>query len=584
MLTQHYLTQEVARLPAGRADGESSNEYAANKLEGMERDAAQTVQQTGGRAVKEYKKRTQAAKEKQHGLDAETHTEGNARQNTGRSANSAINKAEITQGPDNPGTAHAKRKLQEQRGADQLAASPYHSGGISSRHSDVGSASATGGDAGGGIFRESGTRPKEKGGVDEKKPKGKAGLFKQRADRVKTPGLARKRPKAKNKMAAAQENFKRTQQIAKAAKNIAKKAAQVLKNVAVAIGRAIVSIAAACGPLVVIIVAIAVVGAIIASPFGLFFSGEDEDSTAAMQATVYEISEEYRANLLEIMASNSHDELRFEFTNRGYKRADNWIDVLAVYAVQTANPDDGMEVVTLDDVRIEKLRTIFWDMQDVSHEVKNEPKYDEETDTSTDYYVLYIRATCKGAWEMADAYGFDRQQRDILDEMLNGAYDSYFDAMIGSAGLFGVIGDGSPVVGNSNFIWPSPSSTLVTSLFGSRTHPITGERDDHYGIDISAGANTPVLAADGGTVTIATSHWSYGNYIEIDHGNGFTTLYAHNNALMVGAGDAVEQGQQIALVGNTGQSKGNHIHFEVKYNGTRVDPLQFFDNYTTALN
>lgn len=106
--------------------------------------------------------------------------------------------------------------------------------------------------------------------------------------------------------------------------------------------------------------------------------------------------------------------------------------------------------------------------------------------------------------------------------------------------------------------------------------------EDHYGIDISAGANTGVLAADGGTVTVATNHWSYGNYIEIDHGNGYTTLYAHNNALLVSAGDTVQQGQQIALVGSTGMSNGNHIHFEVKLNGVRVNPLQFFSNYTVA--
>ena len=579
LLTQHYTTQAAARQPGGHAEGESPTEYAANKLEGAERDALHTGQQTAGRAVNEYKNRTKAAKERrQQKAESEVQSEG-ATAPDGKSAPTGEGTPQPEGARDsgaNPGAAQAKRKLQAERAAEQRASSPYVPSHTST--SPTGGGKPTGSATGK-------SSPKSKADVMAsagKNTKGKAGLFKQRTDRVKTPGAVKKTAKKAVPGASAKETFKRSQQIAKAAKAVTKKAGELLMRAAAAVGRAIVSIAAACGPLVVIIVAIAVVGAIIASPFGLFFSGEDEDSKAAMQGAVYEISEEYRENLLGIIAGNSHDELRFTFTNRGYKRADNWIDILAVYAVQTANPDDGMEVVTLDPERIEKLRAVFWDMQEINHEVKNEPKYDAETDTSTDYYVLYITATCKGAWEMADAYGFDRQQRDILDEMLNGAYDSYFDAMIGSAGLFGLVGDGTPVVGNGNFVWPSASSNLVTCPFGPRTHPITGEFDDHFGIDISAGANTGVLAADGGTVTTATEHWSYGNYIVIDHGNGFTTLYAHNNTLLVGVGDPVEQGQQIALVGSTGQSKGNHIHFEVKYNGARVDPLQFFSNYTTT--
>lgn len=592
LLTQHYTTQEATRQPGGRAEGESPTEYAANKLEGAERDTLHATNQTAGRAVNEYKKRTKAAKERrQHDAESGAQSEGAAPPDAGQPTAPAGNISPAGEGtaqPEgvrdsganpgaNPGAAQAKRKLQAERAAEQRAGSPYAPSTPTT--SPTGAVSELTGAATGK------SSPKTKADVlasAGKNAKGKAGLFKQRADRVKTPGAAKKPAKKAIPGASAKEAFKRSRKIAKAAKETAKKAGQLLVRAAAAVGRAIASIAAACGPLVVIIVAIAVVGAIIASPFGLFFSGEDEDSKAAMQGAVYEVSEEYRENLLGIVADNSHDELRFTFTNRGYKRADNWIDVLAVYAVQTANPDEGMEVVTLNPERIEKLRAVFWDMQDISHEVKNEPKYDAETDTSTDYYVLYITATCKGAWEMADAYGFDRQQRDILEEMLNGAYDSYFEAMIGGAGLFGLVGDGTPVVGNGNFVWPSASSNIVTCPFGPRTHPITGEFDDHYGIDISAGANTGVLAADGGTVATATSHWSYGNYIVIDHGNGFTTLYAHNNALLVGVGDTVTQGQQIALVGNTGQSKGNHIHFEVKYNGGRVDPLQFFSNYTAA--
>ena len=226
-----------------------------------------------------------------------------------------------------------------------------------------------------------------------------------------------------------------------------------------------------------------------------------------------------------------------------------------------------MEVVTLDPERIEKLRAVFWDMQDVTHEVKNEPKYDADTDTYTDHYVLYIRATCKGAWEMADTYGFNRQQRDILEEMLNGAYDSYFATMIGNAGLFTAIGDGTPVVGNGNFIWPSDASTYVRSPYGPR--PGVGVGDFHLGIDIAAGENTNVLASDGGTVISNSVDSSYGNHLLIDHGNGTQTLYGHMNAVFFGVGDSVEQGQIIGLCGNTADSLAGRVWEDEGVLGTR---------------
>lgn len=402
-----------------------------------------------------------------------------------------------------------------------------------------------------------------------------------RADRVKTASAMKRKAKA----AAPAKNAMRQQaaKLAKATKEAAKKTAQLLAKIAKAIVRGIIAIAGACGPLLVLIIAIAAVAAIIASPFGIFFSGEDDSpDTTAIQEVVAELSGEFSQNLQTIIHGNSHDEMRLNFTNRGYKRGDNWIDMLAVFAVKTAGADDGTDVVTIDPDRIDRLRQVYGDMVLVEFEKKNELKPDPNTGQDVDHYVLYINITCKGAWEMADEYSFTSQQREILGEMLNGEYDDYFAELIGSVGLFGMVGDGGAVVGSGNFLWPSASSTYVTSPFGGRTHPITGVYDDHYGIDISAGENTGVLAADGGTVVTAGEHWSYGNYIEIDHGNGYMTLYAHNNSLLVSAGDTVEQGQQIALVGSTGVSGGFHIHFEVKLNGTRLDPLQFFTNYTTA--
>ncbi|MCL2563760.1 MAG: lysozyme family protein [Oscillospiraceae bacterium] len=133
------------------------------------------------------------------------------------------------------------------------------------------------------------------------------------------------------------------------------------------------------------------------------------------------------------------------------------------------------------------------------------------------------------------------------------------------------------VAGVSGFLWPSPDSDLVTSPFGWRIHPIRRTNSFHGGIDINASFGTSVFASASGTVTVAAFHHSFGNYVMIDHGNGYVTLYAHNSRNLVRVGDRVGQGDTIALVGSTGDSTGAHIHFEIRYRGERVDPLLYFD-------
>ena len=130
---------------------------------------------------------------------------------------------------------------------------------------------------------------------------------------------------------------------------------------------------------------------------------------------------------------------------------------------------------------------------------------------------------------------------------------------------------------NGYFIWPVYGN--ITSYFGYRS--IFGSYSYHGGIDIATSYGTPIKAADGGTVVFAGtgtgSYWSYGNYVVIDHGNGKQTYYAHCSSLLVSTGDKVYQGQAIARVGSTGRSTGNHCHFEVKINGTSVNPLSYLD-------
>lgn len=133
-----------------------------------------------------------------------------------------------------------------------------------------------------------------------------------------------------------------------------------------------------------------------------------------------------------------------------------------------------------------------------------------------------------------------------------------------------------------SFVWPSANSTYVTSKYGYRIHPIFGTKKFHSGIDIGAAAGTAVLAADGGTVSVATYSSSYGNYVMIYHADGTTTLYAHMSSLAVSAGQTVSQGSTIGYVGETGWAKGPHLHFEVRKDGATLDPLAYFSNYSLA--
>ena len=141
-------------------------------------------------------------------------------------------------------------------------------------------------------------------------------------------------------------------------------------------------------------------------------------------------------------------------------------------------------------------------------------------------------------------------------------------------------GGGGTATATASFVWPVASYVYISSRFGLRVHPITGQTRSHTGIDIASNQGTSVYAADGGKVTMAGWNGGYGNCIMIDHGNGYVTLYGHLNGFAISAGDTVSQGQTIGYVGSTGTSTGSHLHFEVLLNGSRIDPEQFFGGLT----
>ena len=120
------------------------------------------------------------------------------------------------------------------------------------------------------------------------------------------------------------------------------------------------------------------------------------------------------------------------------------------------------------------------------------------------------------------------------------------------------------------------------SGFGWRIDPFTGQSALHTGLDFPAGAGTPIHAAANGVVVVQEHHPQYGNMLEVEHGNGFTTRYAHASRVLVKKGDLVKRGQKIAEVGNTGRSTGPHLHFEVLVQGVPQDPRKFLNAASTV--
>ena len=168
----------------------------------------------------------------------------------------------------------------------------------------------------------------------------------------------------------------------------------------------------------------------------------------------------------------------------------------------------------------------------------------------------------------------------VTEEQRNNVDSIYNLVRYGSAtGTEGWIpGAEVPFIGADGFCSPVGSSweSRVTSEFGYRSDPFTGQTKGHTGIDIAVPTGTPVRAALPGVVTKATYNaGGYGYYVMIDHGNGMVTLYAHNSKLLVSVGDTVEAGDTVSLSGSTGRSTGPHLHFEVRVNGQRVNPRSY---------
>lgn len=393
----------------------------------------------------------------------------------------------------------------------------------------------------------------------------------------------------------AQRTAKTTQQTAQAAKATAKSAATGAKAAAkatIATVKGLISAIAAGGWVaVLIILLICLIAMVSGSCFGLFFSSDPTGTGTSVTQAVSTLNEEYMAHMQEIEAATPHD--RQEITSNDGVLSINWEDILAVFSAKVTGAEDGVQVASLDDAQLDELRNIMWEMNTISSGTRTEKREVEITEvdengkeiTRTETVpetILEISITHKTPEEMARQYNFNFRQNEYLSLMSEPENKNLWAELLG-----GFVGGGGEIMdpntdweGIGIFQWPLPQSYTITSLFGYREDPFTGEIIYHGGTDIAAPGGTPILAAADGTVSIAngTDSWggSYGYHVKIGHADSFETLYAHCSSICVTEGQQVKQGEVIAYVGTTGSSTGNHLHFEVRQDGERVNALGFF--------
>lgn len=375
------------------------------------------------------------------------------------------------------------------------------------------------------------------------------------------------------------------------AKAAVKATATAIKAAAAAIRGLVAAIAAGGWVAVVIILLICLIALIVGSCFGLFFGAESTGTGTSVTQAVTALNGEYLAHIQEIENANPHD--RLETTSNDGVLSINWEDVLAVFSAKVTGAEDGAQVASLDDAQVDELRNIMWEMNAVtsstrteSHEVEvTEVDEDGNESTHTETVtetILEITITHKTPEEMARQYSFNARQNEYLALMSEPENQSLWAELLGGfvSGGGEFIDPNTDWEGTGIFQWPLPQSYTITSWFGYREDPFTGEIAYHSGTDIGAPGGTPILASADGTVTIANAidSWGggYGYHIKVNHNDTFDTLYAHCSSICVTVGQEVKQGEVIGYVGTTGNSTGNHLHFEVWQNGERTDALGFF--------
>ena len=347
-------------------------------------------------------------------------------------------------------------------------------------------------------------------------------------------------------------------------------------------------LAAGAGAALGIVIVISLVAFVSGSAYGIFFAANAPNAdTITVQQAVETLTAEYRDRLEKISDTVQHD--RQDITANDDVYYIRWQDVLAVFSSYVAGSEQGAPVAALTEKQVDKLREIMWAMNAVDYATREETAVIETTDmngkvTTTEITetVLVIELTHKTPDEMAADYHFTTRQNTYLQLLQDPQYEELWAELLGGFAQGGgkLMSLDSTRTPTGTLQWSLLVAGTITSQFGHRVDPITGEVSSHTGTDIACAEGTPILAAADGTVTVANGldSWggSYGYYIQIDHGGGLETLYAHCSSICVITGQQVQAGEVIGYVGHTGRATGNHLHFEVHINGVRSDAETYF--------
>ena len=362
----------------------------------------------------------------------------------------------------------------------------------------------------------------------------------------------------------------------------------VIRNFLTSLHSLVVAIATGISVALSIIIVISLVAFVSGSAYGIFFAANAPSAdTITVQKAVETLNEEYRDRLEEISDTVQHD--RQDITANDDVYYIRWQDVLAIFSSYEAGSEQGAPVAALTEEQVDKLRETMWAMNAVDYSTHPETTTIDTTDedgnpTTTEITetVLVIELTHKTPDEMAADYNFTARQNNYLQLLQDPQYEELWAELLGGFAQGGgeLMNPDSTRTPTGTLQWPLPVVGTITSQFGHRVDPITGEVSSHTGTDIACAEGTPILAAADGVVTVANGldSWggSYGYYIQIDHGGGLETLYAHCSSICVTTGQQVQAGQVIGYVGHTGRVTGNHLHLEVRIDGNRADVLRYF--------
>ena len=334
--------------------------------------------------------------------------------------------------------------------------------------------------------------------------------------------------------------------------------------------RAAQSLLALLGAGCVVLVLAMVIGAaaaVIGSPMGILFADESGDPNSIRIAEIVaETNADFGAAINDIVSAHpecSETTITYDYED-GHTWASYWPEVLAIFAIDT-NLNSDSDVIVINAAQKQSIQDAFWSMHEITYEVEEvditpEPTEDDPDPEQQTEYILHITVSSKTVDELAELYNFTQDQNDILHELLS---DEMRPTLLALCGGIGIIEDGE-------LCWPLPGHTYISCNFGDDD---AYGNSGHRGTDIPAPEGTPILAAHSGTVLVSGWNDSYGNQVLLDNGAGLSTRYAHMTQTAVTAGESVTAGQVIGYVGNTGDSTGFHLHFEVMQNGVRVNPM-----------